>query len=188
MSRAYRIAVSETVSRVIHVEDGVETSLEALPVLPPEDMARQTEAELERRGFRKSDNGVWLREEKDGVVIEVDPKTGKVTVSLTEEEQVSITREASATGDEDFESHSQVEARAAGKARQSAERELRDEEEKRKTAVTSRLEKQLGSLRAELDSISNSITKEALKAKAASMGEIEEVSEDGEDLTIKVKI
>ena len=52
------------------------------------------------------------------------------------------------------------------------------------------LEGKLGDLRKELDQISNRVTAEALKQKAASMGEVQEVSEDPESgsLTIRVKI
>lgn len=81
MSRAYRIAVSETVTRVVHVEDGVKTALELLPVLPPADMGRILEAELAKRGFsRVEGEEIMVRVEKYGVVVEVELGSGKVTV------------------------------------------------------------------------------------------------------------
>jgi hypothetical protein len=39
MSRAYRIAVSESLRRHLKVEDGVATTLEVLEILPREPMA-----------------------------------------------------------------------------------------------------------------------------------------------------
>ena len=51
MSRAYRVTVKGSVHRVVHVEDGVCTSLELLPILPQERTGEILGAELARRGF-----------------------------------------------------------------------------------------------------------------------------------------
>jgi len=46
------------------------------------------------------------------------------------------------------------------------------------TAVTDQLEAQLGGLRAELDQAVNRVTAEALKRKAAQLGQIKQITED----------
>ena len=53
-----------------------------------------------------------------------------------------------------------------------------------------KLEKKLGDLRKELDSVTTRVTAEALKEKARTLGEIEELHEDSEtgELTIKVRL
>lgn len=52
------------------------------------------------------------------------------------------------------------------------------------------LEGKLRDLRAELDSIANRVTAEALKVRASQLGEIREITEDPEtgSLTIKVRV
>jgi hypothetical protein len=70
------------------------------------------------------------------------------------------------------------------------EREVDLERERLTDEVASKLEKHLINLRRELDQVVNRVTAEALKAKAASIGEIEEITEDPEtgSVTIKVKV
>ncbi|MGZ3478136.1 MAG: hypothetical protein ACXVCJ_26805, partial [Polyangiales bacterium] len=55
MSRAYRIRVSESIERIVHVEDGVATSLEILPILPKERMQELLAKELEGAGLTVKD-------------------------------------------------------------------------------------------------------------------------------------
>jgi hypothetical protein len=65
MSRAYRVTVSGSVERVVHVEDGVCASLELLPILAKERMSEILGAELARRGFSTEDGVARRREEGD---------------------------------------------------------------------------------------------------------------------------
>ena len=56
--------------------------------------------------------------------------------------------------------------------------------------MTDRLEAQLGDIRKELHQAVNRVTAEALKQKAAQLGQIKEVTEDPQSgsLTIKVEV
>ncbi len=65
-----------------------------------------------------------------------------------------------------------------------------DKETGLQTKVTDRLEAQLGGLRQELDQAVNRVTAEALKRKAAQLGQIKEITEDPQagSLTIVVEV
>ncbi len=189
MSRSYRIRISESLERHIEVADGLRSKLEILEVLPPEQTAELLAAELDAAGFELcEDDGQWTRVDKDGVEVRVDPREGTVDILVAAEEQLALEREREIS----------VWAENDAGGRQRGERALRAElegqvearEQRLQTKVTKKLEGKLGDLRRELDQIGNKVTVEALKRKAASMGEIQEISEDPEtgSLTIRVKI
>src|SRR5438093_10105133 len=79
MSRSYRIAVKESVSKVVRAEDRVSTQLEIIEVLPCDQMAALLEEELKQHGFDKKGEKM-VRHEK-GVTVTVEAATGTVTVS-----------------------------------------------------------------------------------------------------------
>lgn len=187
MSRAYRVTVKGSVHRVVHVEDGVCTSLELLPILPRERLSELLAAELERRGFAR-EGGVAKRVEDDGVVVEVDLATAAVSVKAEASAKIAIERERT----ERVYEERLAEERKAAQERVDREvaRDAKAAEEKAKTEVAERLERRLGDLRRELDAVATRTTAEALKEKARSLGEIEQMHEDAEsgELTIKVRL
>ena len=83
MSRAYRIRVSEKLSRVVHVEDGVQTKLELLAILPRDELGEILASELEKEGFSR-DGQHMERTDEEGVRVRVDLETGAVTVDASE--------------------------------------------------------------------------------------------------------
>jgi hypothetical protein len=179
--------VKGSVHRVVHVEVGVCTTLELLPVLPRERLGEILSAELERRGFTQ-DNGVARRTEEDGVVIEVDVKTGTVSVKAEAAAEVAIEKERTErVYEETIESGTRS---AQERVDREVAREVAAAEDKAKADVAAKLEKRLGDLRRELDSVTSRVTAEALKEKARKLGEIEEMHEDAEtgELTIKVRL
>ncbi len=189
MSRSYRISVRECVNRVIKAEDRISTQLEVLEVLPPEQMAGLLAGELEKRGYRRE--GDLLVKEEDGVVISVDAKSGEVTVSAQASEGTKVEGERVGRAYDDIGPH-------AGQVRENLRQELQKDLEKKVSdttqdlqgKVTDRLEGKLGELREELDKVVTQVTAEALKRKAASMGQIKEMSEDPQSgsLTIVVEV
>ena len=189
MSRAYRISVKETLRRVIRANDRVSTQLEILEVLPEEQMAELLARELEGRGYERKDGN--LVKEQDGMVITVDPRTGTVTVSAESAREVEIegSREGRAW-DDAGPSARQVREQV----RQELVRDLEKQAERRtadlQNEVTDRLEKQLGDIRRDLDQAVNRVTAEALKQKAAQLGQIKEMTEDPQtgSLTIVVEV
>ena len=187
MSRAYRVTVKGSVHRVVHVEDGVCTSLELLPILPPERTGEILGSELARRGFSLAD-GVARRVEEDGVVIEVDVKTGAVTVKAEASAAIAIEKQRT---ERVIEEALEAGTRAAQeRVDLDVARDAAAAEEKARGEVAEKLEKKLGDLRKELDSVTTRVTAEALKEKARTLGEIEELHEDSEtgELTIKVRL
>jgi len=186
MSRAFRIRVSESITRVIHVDDGICAPLDLLPVLPRERMDALLAQELERRGF-ELDGATARRDEGDGVVIEVDIETRQVSLSVAEDREVEEVATASAIPDK---SEDQGRAKLERAVQEQLETALDERQEKLRVKATERLERKLGDLRAELDGVINRVTAEALKERAGQLGEVEEVHEDLEtgSLTIKVKL
>src|SRR5262249_4824444 len=88
MSRAYRIAVRESIKRVVRARDHVSTDLEVLGILSKEQMAGLLAQELQSRGFKQK--GKNLVRSKDGVSITVEPDSGKVTVQSDLEQEIQI--------------------------------------------------------------------------------------------------
>lgn len=180
MSRAYTIQISESLSRVVHVADGVQTRLELLALLPADRMAALLAAELAARGF-VVEGGRAVRTDDDGLEVVVDLEAGTVTVSLTEDRQVDVSGTRNVTPG----------AEATGKERltHALETEVEARREDARQALTARLEQRLRDLREELDQVTNRVTAEALKQRAAQLGEIEEITE-GEDgsMTIRVRV
>jgi len=190
MSRSFRIAVKESVDKVIKAEDKVCTDLEILEVLPPEDMATLLAKELESRGFEQQKDGNLVRKEK-GVVITVDPKKGTVTVSAESSESVSLeTSKEGRAWDDVGPSAKKVREDLQGEAKKDLDKKVQQKTAELQSKVTDKLEAQLGDLRAELDQAVNKITAEALKVKAAQLGQIKEMSEDPQtgSLTIVVEV
>ena len=190
MSRSYRISVRECVNRVIRAEDCVSTNLEMLEVLPPEQMAGLLSDELERRGYTREKGGTLVRRDQ-GVTVTIDPAKGTVTVAAVATENLSL------EGQKDGRTYQETGPQAQ-RTRQALREELqRDLEQKAskkeagmQTQVTDKLEAQLGGLRRELDEAVNRVTAEALKRKAAQLGQIKEITEDPQvgSLTIVVEV
>jgi len=189
MSRSYRISVRECVNRVIKAEDRISTQLEILEVLPADQMADLLARELEQDGYRREGN--LLVKEEDGVVVSIDAKTGEVTVSSEASEGAKVEGERVGRAYDDIGPH-------AGQVRENLRQELQRDLEKKvaektqelQSKVTDRLEGKLGDLRQELDRVVNRVTAEALKRKAASLGQIKEMTEDPQSgsLTIVVEV
>ena len=186
MSRAIQIRVSESVVRTVHVEDGVQSPLEVLPILPPDRMGALLAKQLEDLGFVRDDDRA-TRSDPDGIVVEVDLKTATVTarIGATSELEESIDRRTSVA----------VERQAASEAalRDDVIRELDERVAVRTEAlrkqVTGTLERKLGDLRKELDAAVGRATIAALTERAASLGNIQSVVEDeAGNVTIKVKL
>lgn len=189
MSRSYRISVRESVNKVIKAEDSVSTHLEVLEILSPEQMAALLAGELAEHGFEEKD-GEMVREE-DGVKIAVNLCEGTVTVSAEASESTKVEGERHGRAYDDIGPHS---SQVRDGLRQELQKDLEKKVDDKTTAlqgkVTDALEGKLGELQSELDQITNKVTAEALKIKAAQMGQIKEMTEDPQSgsLTIVVEV
>ena len=189
MSRSYRISVRESVSKVIKAEDKVSTQLELLEILGPEQMAGLLAAELAQHGFEEKD-GQMVREE-DGVKIAVETCTGTVSVSTESAESTKVEGERHGRAYDDVGPHaSQVREGLRQEVKRDLEKKVEEKTGALQSKVTDKLEAQLGDLRQELDQVVNKVTAEALKRKAASLGQIKEMTEDPQSgsLTIVVEV
>jgi hypothetical protein len=190
MSRAYRIRVKESLARDIHAEDCIETKLEVLEVLPREQMSELLADELKRRGFEEQEDGTLARRD-EGVTVVVNPCSGEVVVraQTSDQAQVEGTREGFGYNDVGP-SRQAVEKRLEKELIADLEKRVDEHEEKLQKKTSERLERELDELRPELREAVERVTAEALKQKAAQMGQIKEISEDQQagSLTIKVEV
>ena len=190
MSRAYRVSVSESLQKIVKGSDHISTDIEMLEVLPKEDMAILLSSELEGLGFERE--GDVLVRVQGGVKITIDPVCGKVTVAAEITEEVDLENEAQGWGDEDAgrRGKKQVEERLREEAKKSLERQADAKADELTQQATEQLEGVLRDLQCELDAAVNRVTAQALKQKAAQIGEIKEVTEDPESgsMTIVLEV
>ncbi len=185
MSRAYRISITEGLSRHVQVDDGVCSNLELLPILEQDRMGALLSAELEGKGFKREGNDA-VRDEGKGVTTRIDVKTGAVSVTAEGHQALDLkaTRTALADGP-----NQKTEDALRTAAQEQLERDAKAEEEALRRTVTRQLEAKLKDLKGELDQVVNKVTANALKARAAELGTVEEVHEDpGGNLTIRVRV
>lgn len=190
MSRAYRITVKESETRSLKGQDEISTQLELLEILPPETMAELLKAELQNNGFAEQPDGQMVRQ--DGpLTVTVDPCNGEVSVKseLTEEVAIEVNRHA--TGFDDVgPDENQMRERIRNDLKQDIQNKADQETERLQGQATETLERHLEELQPELGRIINKVTRDALKAKAAQLGSIQEIHEDSEtgNLTIKIEV
>lgn len=188
MSRLVQIPIDIGISRVIHVEDGVATKIQILPILPPERMREHLAEELKGKGYEVADGHATKELERDGgkVTVTVDVATGEVTVKLQHEETVKIDHHHVGTTDTDFGEEGRRRVRA--EAERAAERKADEAAQRLQEKGTQALEGVLQDLRPEIEQVVHGTTKRALDEKAASLGEVIGKEDDGENLTIKIKV
>ena len=186
MSRSIQVRVSESIVRTIHVEDGVASPLEMLPILAPERMADLLAAELEALGFVR-DGQACKRTQPDGTEITVDLEAAMVTVRLGASAELEASAERS--------QHVVIEGKAyvEGKLREQvvadAEDQLAQRAEALRQAVTAQLEAKVADLKQELDGAIGKATIAALTEKASQLGRIEESHQDeAGNVTIRVRL
>lgn len=189
MSRAYRIRVRETLRRVIRAEDHVSSQLELLQILPSDQMAELLAAELQKRGFARR-NGRVARQHGD-VTVTVELQTGTVTVGAESSETVKLQGEMHGRVYEDVgPGREQAEAALRRELINSLEQDADRQKERLQRQATDQLEAHLSELKSELDQAVNRATAEALKKKAAQIGQIKQITDDAEtgSLTIVVEV
>ena len=186
MSRAIQVRVSESVVRTVHVEDGVQSPIEMLPVLARDRMAELLAAELEKLGFLR-DGDKASRKDKDGIEITVDLANATVTVKLGAD--AKLAEEVELTARVGIENQQSTEANLRDDAQRELEARVAERTEALRREVTKRLEDKLGDLRKELDGAVGQATVAALTERAGQLGRIQEVAADeAGNVTIRVKV
>jgi hypothetical protein len=189
MSRAYRIRVRESLKRNLRAKDKVSTQMELLEILSADEMAALLAEELERRGFRRQ--GKNLVRKQDGVTVTVDTASATVTIEAETEEKVKLEGEKSGWGYNDAgPAEKQTREVIQKELAKDLDRQAKEREASLQSQVTAKLEAQLDDLRKELDQIANRVTADALKRKAAQLGQIKELTEDPESgsMTIVLEV
>jgi aminopeptidase N len=187
MSRSYRIKVSESLRRVLRAEDHVTSQLEVLEILPAEQMAELLGRELLGQGFQVEGNQATRR---DGdVTIVVDLEQGTVTVRAEGQAAVDLRNERTGTAYEE-QNRNQVEAALRKEIAEQLEQEAARQASALQQQVTDRLEGTLADVRDDLNRAVNRATAQALKQKAAQIGQIKDMTEDPTtgSLTIVVEV
>jgi hypothetical protein len=186
VSRAISVRVSESLVRTIHVEDGVASPLEMLPILAPERMAELLAAELVALGFAR-DGGACKRTEPDGIEVTVDLAAATVSVKLAATTTLERTIEHAAVIDEDH--RASIEERLRRSARTDLDQRVEDDREALRRQVTAQLEAKVADLKREIDGAIGRATIAALTEKASQLGHIEETHQDeAGNVTIRVRL
>jgi hypothetical protein len=185
MSRAYRIEVKESLSRHVQVDDGVCSTLELLPILEKPRMGELLAAELEQRGFIRQGD-VVTRKQGD-VEVSININTGEVSVKAEGHAELNV--ETTRVGRSEIPDDAQATKSLREKAKASLESQADAEEEALRRKVTAKVEAVLREVKEELDGVVNRVTGNALKARAAEIGTVEEIHEEANgNITIKVRV
>jgi hypothetical protein len=186
VSRAIQVRVSESIVRTIHVEDGVVSPLEILPILAPERMAELLARELEALGFVR-DGGTCKRTAADGTEVTIDLAAATVAVRLGASSDLQAS--ADRTGRVDIGGESAAQAKLRGEALADIDQQLAAQAETLRQAVTAQLEAKVADLKRELDGAIGRATIGALTEKAGQLGRIEEThQDDAGNVTIRVRL
>lgn len=176
MSRAYRIQVKESVAKIVRAEDHVSCELELLEILPCDQAAELLAAELERHGFIR--NGDEAKRKSGDVTVTVELLSGKVTVSAEGAENVKLEGTKDGYSYEESGPVKNAEKALSDLLRKELEKAADAKKDELQKQVTDALESKLQDVRAELDTIVNRVTAEALKQRAAQLGQIKTITED----------
>ena len=172
--------------RTVHVEDGVASPLEMLPILPPERMADLLARELEALGFVR-DGETCKRTAPDGTEVTIDLAAATVTVRLGASSDLEAS--ADAVGTVGIESQAAAEVRLRNQAIEDIDQQLAAKAEALRQAVTRQLEAKVADLKHELDAAIGRATVAALTEKASQLGRIEEThQDDAGNVTIRVRL
>jgi hypothetical protein len=189
MSNAYTICVETSVVRVHRAEDRCSTQLDVLPILPPEQMAALLAEALKKQGYREE--GQELVKETGDVTIRVDTVTGTLSAQAVVTGDINVTGTKTGRGYDDAGPHKHaLEAQLREELESELEKKAQVAAEGLQTQATDKLEGHLLDVRREVDGILNQVTAEALKIKAAQLGEIQDIKEDPQagTTTIVVKV
>lgn len=188
MSRAYRIELSDSLRQRAVVSDGIDTRLDILPILSKEEMGKLVAEELKLRDFKERTDGKWQHLEPDGVMVVIDTEENTIEVRLQKETEIEVTKKISKVVEEEYEK--QEKQRLQEKLQESLKEEAKEKQSHLQKEVTELLSKKLNDLQKEFDNISNKVVANALKKRAAQIGEIENIEEDSNSgsLTIRVRV
>lgn len=172
--------------RTIHVEDGIASPLEMLPILPAAQMAELLANELEALGFVR-DGGTCKRTEPDGTEVTVDLEAATIAVKLGAGAQIDASLER--TMQTGVEHEAMIEASLRASVVRELDAVVADKAEALRRGVTAQLEAKVADLKIELDGAIGRATVGALTEKARQLGRIESTHQDeAGNVTIRVRL
>ncbi|MCC7490787.1 MAG: hypothetical protein IT204_00480 [Fimbriimonadaceae bacterium] len=200
MSRPYRIVVKQVLEQEVTAADRTTSRLKLDPVLPEERLDEVLVAVLRRRGWQEVEPGVYEQPSDDATQTVCDVAAREVTTTLELRQTVRDEAQRELRGDtwnwrqmRELTEQEMAELRAAEEARLAAELatdRVSAAERGLRQAASERLAAGATQRRAELNRIVLEVVGEALKEKAAELGQVDRIDErwDGEayELTIAV--
>ncbi|MBT3783367.1 hypothetical protein HOF92_00240 [bacterium] len=190
MSQTYRIRVKESVSETISLNREWKRKVNLLKILPESEMGDLLCAELAELGWKGSEHK--SSKEEGHWRLELDPITLLLSIIYDREEEVE------ASFDEEVEVYEVTDLE--DKARQNAQDQAKENLDRRMNTARNRKETELlKELNQSRDEILNTLENElqaaveqthmnALKLKAAALGEIEAIEENSGEIVIRVKV
>jgi len=169
--------------------DEICSELEILEILPCDQMAQLLEQELKNRGFEEVE-GKMVRKDGD-VTVSVDSHTGEIKIKAESKDAVELEASREDVGYDDVgPGEEAIRARLGQQLQHDLERRAELQRQKLQQEATQKLEGHLSDMQQELGQAVNRVTAEALKQKAAQIGQIKEITEDAEtgSLTIKLEV
>ncbi|MFT3713003.1 MAG: hypothetical protein QM817_35570 [Archangium sp.] len=184
------INLLKTVKRSEDVDesDHAELDLRLLPVLEAKRLGEILREELEKRGWKKEEDGTLTKQIEQGTA---SLEVGSSTLKLVVGGKKSISAEASATGvvkETDADGQKAIEEKAGEKADLKLSLERRAAKDELMRENLEKLEKALGPLKREADEVTASTTKRALLERAQQLGAIESVTEKRSGSNVEVII
>ena len=142
------------------------------------------EEELVKRGF-SVEGGIATRTDEQGVTIRIDIDKRKVHVGKREEKDVEVTLTRSIASNQ-----KEADEGMRDRVRAEAADAIDGQKERERRTFTEQIEKKLGDVRGELDEIVVAVTQQALRRRAAQIGEIQSVEQDEStgSMTIRVRV
>lgn len=186
MSRAYEVRVARSLTQHRRIEDGIEAKLELLPILDRERTGGLLAEQLDA-GDWTVEEGVARRQIGD-VSVEVDTRTGTITLKTDKELTITVAGERrKRSWDERAKSDKEALEKELDQA---LERSADDKAQAEIDRLSEELERVLTDIKPELDQATDAVNRAALREKAAQLGQIMDIAEDGEsgEMTIRVKV
>jgi hypothetical protein len=146
-------------------------------------------SELTKLGFARE--GDVMTRENETIRVAIDLPTGTVTVSSSSDRDVQVEGQRSARlYDDSGPTAKELKDRLKTEIHSELDERVQQRQADLQTELTDQLESQLADIRQELDQACNRATAEALKQKAAQLGQVKEITEDPHSgsLTIVVEL
>lgn len=185
MSQTYTLELAQ-VEVVASGCDSITTRLSSLSVLPDTEMRECLVKVLAESGYEPLGRGDGLLARKvDGCMVEIHPDTLDVRVTVEREvaKEEVVRVKVLNRGPDQKRQKDRVESLA--KAVQGKQQQLSEEMSREATAE---LAKALPAARREIDSVNHRWLSEALKRKAAQIGEVQRVEENDAERTLTISI